>query len=468
MEQRGQGILCEIDKRAQKARGNIVRLNEQTQKLMLQIEEIQKEEAHLYLKLASVKSQKHNEENLEDIISHAEREAFRLLQKRDANLNALDKEAKILRDAIEREENGRACCNEEAAKLRIEQKQLRTKTIEKLKNDDEYIALNKKVEEIEAQIERVRYKIPLIQEDQEEKMRSYHEDILFMHLWDVGYGTSTYRKNFISRGFDRWVARILKFEDARRNYSVLSALPRKFIDHLTLLEAKLDRFEEAISKYVQELVLENGGNKLNTKRIELQKQLDIYDERISEFEQEFQSLQQKRHEIIVGQDDLSREAQTYLDHFLKNKSLSQLKREAAASASPEDDALILSLYEIDTMKSDIQSRLSDYQSLILQEEKRLIDIQSVRSTYKERRYDQSTETVESSNFFMLLGQMLNRVITSEAFWRVVGSVFEEILDEFDLDDIIDFDDDRRRKYHKKSYRGNRKRRKRKRRYRYDD
>lgn len=471
MEQNGQKILCEIDQKAQAVRDNIARLNEQTGNLLLELEDFQKQETTQYLRLASFKARENKEDGLSEQLSHAEREAFRILQERDKALKKLDQKAQAIEADLRAKEDERLKTSEKASELNEQLEELRIKTLGQIMHEEEYRTLSSLVDETEHQIERVTYKIPLIEEDQQQKMQAYHQDVLFMHLWQAGFGSSDYKQKGLLRALDKRVARIANYDDARRNYSVLVALPQKFKDHLQMLERKLDESQDSLETYIHSAVLKAGGDKIESQLITVEETIEAHDRDIQALEERLQALRQQRHEIITGKDPLSHEAQTFLDLFLTNQSLAHLKREAAASASPEDDDIVSSLFEIDRSKNDVEKRLSEYQSLILNEEKRLHDIQSVRHKYKERGYDQRSGKRNGAAFSSLLGQFLGNVLTSEVFWRAVGNIFEEVLDEFDLDDVLEFDDDRhkrRRRRHRKHHKRHSKHHKRHRRRKYRD
>ncbi len=75
--------------------------------------------------------------------------------------------------------------------------------------------------------------------DLEQKRKPYEADPLFMYLWRRGFGTTRYRSMPFVRYFDRKVARLIGFDDARRNYAVLIDLPVRLREHAEQLRAEL-------------------------------------------------------------------------------------------------------------------------------------------------------------------------------------------------------------------------------------
>lgn len=75
--------------------------------------------------------------------------------------------------------------------------------------------------------------------DLEQKRKPYEADPLFMYLWKRGFGTPRYRAIPLVRYLDRKVARLVGFDDARRNYAVLIELPVRLREHADQLRTEL-------------------------------------------------------------------------------------------------------------------------------------------------------------------------------------------------------------------------------------
>ena len=74
--------------------------------------------------------------------------------------------------------------------------------------------------------------------EREDKRKPYEADPLFMYLWRRRYGTPDYGATGFTRRMDRWVARLIGFEQARANYHVLLALPDRLHAHAARLRAE--------------------------------------------------------------------------------------------------------------------------------------------------------------------------------------------------------------------------------------
>ena len=247
-----------------------------------------------------------------------------------------------------------------------------------MQSNPEFQEYKKTIEKTREQIERTMHKIPVIQQDHQIKTAAYHTDPLFNHLWDAQYGTSSYNRSRFYRNLDRWVARICRYEQARRNYALLPALPKKFETHRNMLESKLESQITEMRAFLEKAVMEAGGQNYQVKIEKGQSELSALDADIAQMETNYEKVLNEKKLIVSRQDEISSAATMQLGKFLKNKTLIQLKIDAAATRSLDDDEIVRGLFMTEDSIRNKEVRLSEYQNLILREEQRLADINSVR------------------------------------------------------------------------------------------
>lgn len=79
-------------------------------------------------------------------------------------------------------------------------------------------------------------------DDLTQKRKPYENDPLFMYLWRRKHGTSEDHTGFFVRFFDRRVARLIGYADARANYAMLLSIPARLSEHAA---AKLQSITDA-------------------------------------------------------------------------------------------------------------------------------------------------------------------------------------------------------------------------------
>jgi hypothetical protein len=76
--------------------------------------------------------------------------------------------------------------------------------------------------------------------DRETKRAPYERDKLFMYLWQRRFGFPEYSANAMTRTLDQWVARLVGYDGAHRNYRMLLALADHLAAHADAQEAALN------------------------------------------------------------------------------------------------------------------------------------------------------------------------------------------------------------------------------------
>ena len=87
-------------------------------------------------------------------------------------------------------------------------------------------------------VQRAEEKLSQAEADRAEKRRPYESDPLFMYLWRRRFGTRDYHAGSLVRYFDRKVAHLIGFENARVNYAMLMELPDRLREHVERLRAE--------------------------------------------------------------------------------------------------------------------------------------------------------------------------------------------------------------------------------------
>lgn len=438
MRRSGPDVLSDINGEAAKIRERIQRLTQKISEENTDLEQLRQEEAAIYLKLAEIRFELLDDAEVIPHVSEADQEAKSYLSDRQKARNELD--AELVQNQKEQTalEQKRKAAQEKLDSFAVKVKAAENKTLDKLAQDPAHQAKIDAVQETEAQIVRIENKIVVAKEDYDEKVVPYQEDPLFMYLWECGYGTSKYNKGSLSRMMDKWVAGVCKFEPARRNYAMLSSIPEKLDIHKTQLQEKIAALEAILIQAEQDAFQRDGVTNL-------QQQLKTRQASVKELDDQLQQLEARYHAIIEEKDKFSSNTDQFysgaiqkLNELYQGKSLYNLRRNAAVTATKEDDELVRTLFEIEDRIDDIEEDISEYQSSLRQEEWKLQEIQNVRQTFKDKKYDGLHVTFRDGNMFtILLGQFVTGLITNAYFWNAVGRLFVEVLDELDLDDAFE-------------------------------
>ncbi len=428
MNYSGHDMLKDMDYKASKKRKQIHYLNEKITEANDNLEDLHIQESTGYIRLAELRFELMEDKNLVENLSKSEKEVYSFILERrksraDLDQSLIDNQSK--QDKLEEKRDAiSSILDDLSSKVEIAE----NKVLKSLQKDPDYISKLKNFEETEVQITRIENKIVIVKEDYKEKVKPYHDDGLFMYLWKCGYGTSSYNANYLITILDDWVAKVVNYEPARRNYSTLSAIPEKMEDHKVNLLEKMEKIEQGIDD------IEQKGFE-NTKAAELKKsytakstELDILDQEIDALETDHENIIQQKAEFSNKSTQEYDDAITKLKDIYKHKSLHNLKYAASLTATREDDELIHGLYKIDDRVDDAQELVSTYQRSLIEENWKLTQLQNVRKTFKHKKYDTRSNMSGDKNMFgVLLNQFISGVITNPHFWLAVGHLFANVL-----------------------------------------
>lgn len=453
MRRNGQEVLSEINSEAETLRGRISRLGEKISETNSEIETLRSEKASIYLNLAELRYELLDDEIAKSDLYKAEEEAAGYLKQRQKAREDLDKELKTNQAEQKTLEQKRLTLQEKLDNFGARLRSAEEKSLINLEKNEEYTIIQEQLLETEKQIKRIDSKIMLAREDYAVKVVPYQKDPLFMYLWDRSYGTSAYDKGSISRMIDRWIADIVKYEPARRNYSMLSGIPEKLEIHKAHLKERLLYLDEKLDDMEQQQFDKDGVLVMREDYKKKRISLEDNDKRLLELENRHHEILEEKGRFSSNTDQFYSGAIQKLDELYQSKSLFNLRRHVAATPTQEDDKFIEALFGIEKQLEKLLDQASEYQSSLRQEEWRLTEIQNVRKTFKEKNYDSRQTTFRDGNMFTtLMGQFIVGVITNQYFWNAVGRLCMEVFDELDLDDVFDIDDDRRRYKSRGSYR----------------
>ncbi len=438
MERRGHEVLSDIDSRAGDIRSRMESVNAQVTREKSEIEALRHEQAECYLKLAELHADLIDDPQIMKQVRKADDQALSRLKSRDQARTQLDQKL-VSNQAHQKDiEQNRAALLVKVESFAKKLHAAEDKALESLDGDKAYVQMMVEIEEVEAQIMRTERKISVAQDDYTEKAKPYKDDPLFYYLWERGFGTSTYKRGKITYMLDRWVADIVRYDPVRRNYAMLSGIPKKMAEHKLYLEKKSDALERTLNDVKDNVFEDQGVAKLQADYDAQRDALNKIDQEISELEKKHQAIIKSIEDYDSNGDAAYVEAIQTLKDLYARKSLRKLRRDAQITTTREDDHIVQKLFDLDDQIDDAEKRVSTYQKSLRQENWRLNEVQKVRSEFKERRYDNRQTVFRDGNMFsMLLDQFVSGVVTNPYFWASVGRLCLDVLDEIDLDDVFE-------------------------------
>lgn len=258
-------------------------------------------------------------------------------------------------------------------------------------------------------------------EDREAKRKPYESDRLFMYLWQRRFGFPEYAANALTRALDQWVARLVGYDGAHRNYRMLLALADQLAAHAEAQEAEAG---DAQSRLVaaEDAALVAAGVPA------LEDALDVADAALAAAEQmieaEEASHQQQlasRAAMVAGTDPFTTEALNVIAAQLGREELHQLSRDAEGTTTPKDDAMVAQLANLRAESGQLATRVGEreqQQGALL---KQLAEAEELRTRFRARAYDSSnSEFGDGLAVGVILDRLLRGAVRMNDAWEEVN------------------------------------------------
>ncbi len=335
-------------------------------------------------------------------------------QKTIETLKARDAEADGRRDEL----------NREAGSLRLEIDGLETRLDEvgararaELAGDAAFVKLEADRDGLSAKLERAREKTERAEADRREKGKAYENDPLFMYLWNRKYGSKDYRPGAFVRFADDWVARLVRYQDARANYAILNEIPERLTEHCAQLENQFGEAQADVDAALAKRIAQLAGSDLTGDLRTARARQDDLNAQLEKTEAEIGDISVQLNRYAEGLDDPFREAVRVSAEFLEKDSYLELLTLARSTIEPDDDEIVRRIGELDReadrLGRSIESRRRDLDRLA----KRRQEMMEVAANFRRKRYDDEASFFEPDDLAEdLLKMLLKGGISAAEYW----------------------------------------------------
>ena len=174
------------------------------------------------------------------------KEAASILQRRERRLDEIRERIAELELQVETAADAHARAMVAATEAGACAARRKADALEALERDETCRAAAADVAALQAQAGKADGKAAEARNTLDGKARPYLLEPTFAYLWERGYGTPAYEGSGIVRRLDGWVARLVGYETARRDFLNLNEIPRRLSAHADRLRAALDEARVAL------------------------------------------------------------------------------------------------------------------------------------------------------------------------------------------------------------------------------
>lgn len=414
----GVQVMGSIDRAVQQALDEANGIDREIAQLTERIVRLRGEEGQACRELALFRLSHVRDDGVVTQLSAAEDRARALLAKRSDSTKAVDERIAAIetqRAALAKEESAAAA---EVEARRTQLADAEDAAIARLAETEPYRQQRQAAEDADRIARRAEEKTQFVETDRVEKGKPYESDALFMYLWTRGYGTAEYRAGPIARFFDRRVARLVGYDEARRNYAMLLEIPRRLQEHAE--RCRQDATDAATRlEALEQQALQAGEAGAERQQLALaEKALAAVRTRIEAAEKAMDDRLAERADLTGGDDPETRAALADIVAALQRADLQVLREEARRTPLPDDDRIVERIGAIEADLAAADKALKQQKIQQLAQRKRLEEVEKLRADYRRDDYGGlQWQFGDPRMLTILLTQMLGGALSRDGFWE---------------------------------------------------
>jgi len=378
---------------------------------------VRESEAELFRKLAATRLNLSEQEQIDQRLSKAEKAAKDVLKahasqiaKSEKQLEEFDKQiasiAKVRQQTLEAME-------EDQSKLKI----LADNISSAIEKDPDYATKRARSNELRIIAEEAIKKTEQAEQDQEQKGRPYRQDPLFMYLWDAGYGTKNYKANNLVRWLDNFVAKLVDYQEARPNFSMLNEIPLRLREHAQRQAQAAEIVDEELDLLETQAIEKAGGGPITSALEQARERLDQLDAQMLELEDDRDEMARAFSELAEGKDPVFSNAVDDLAGALQGRDIDELMAAARKTATGRDDGIVAKISDARARAFDHGKEIRELRTRLKVLEQRRRELEDIGWEFKKSRFDDPRSQFRQDDLVGdLLGEFLRGAITAANYW----------------------------------------------------
>jgi hypothetical protein len=203
---------------------------------------------------------------------------------------------------------------------------------------------------------------------------------------------------------------------------MLLEIPRRLREHAERLRADADKEFAALRDIETQAAAADGVPALSEGRLREQLRAQEIDAVIEQEEARYHQLLAQRSKFAGGEDDYSQNCLQVLVDQMSHEPISQLRREAEATASAEDNEMVQELADLEDARQRLDSQLAQHKQLHVRHMQRLDELEKLRWNFKHQRYDDAHSTFSNGALIgAMLTEFLRGMANSGQLWNTIES-----------------------------------------------
>jgi hypothetical protein len=244
-------------------------------------------------------------------------------------------------------------------------------------------------------LEQNKERVDEVQNEAKEKLPAYENNKLFLYLIEKNYGADLYIGNTITKKLDAFVARIIKFDEAKKNYDFLKSMPKLMKEEVDNRQAELDNLVKSLQGMESETGKKYGLQKIIKEGVDFSKERKRISLEIEKLDDEYKNYMAERKELDNTKGEYHQEAIRKLKEYLKGNDIADLKQKARATPGTEDDRAVSRIEEVDKEIRELKDKSKEIRKERDDVGGKLENLKDLQKKYTNNNYDSDNSYFKS-------------------------------------------------------------------------
>jgi uncharacterized membrane protein YgcG len=416
----GRKAYDDLNRQVDALRGETATLSKRLTELTRQAEHTQAEESRETARLAQFRLGELAARRIGESLGAAEREAMVQMAHKQVAQDRCDADIAV---SVERQrefeaQRQRAVAERDALLATFERDH--ATVAERTRASDAWRVLDERADRLAGQSSLALEKAAQAEADRAAKGQPYETDTLFIYLWQRQFGSAGYRAGALTRTLDGWVANLIGYRDASRNYRLLVALPVHLRRHADALKAQADEAVADVERFEHQALDEAGVLAVQAQLGQAGARIDELAVKIAAEEKSHAQLLARRGELAEGNDEFTRRALSALTRAIADAPSSTLKAAAGETPSSHDDRVVAGIERTRESRLRLQADIGTCKAEHGERLASLARVEELRRRFRDERYDGGDSDIDDDlDWDDVLGGVLRGVLEMTRAWERV-------------------------------------------------
>ena len=418
----GRDALSSIEQAISRARADESRLENALRSASDEAARMRREEAEGFRALARIKLDAMTRDKVISDLDATERQALAMIETHERATQDLTRRRDEIQATLDKAETAKHDADQALADALQALDHQRQRTADRMRTTSDWQAAKATVEAATKVAANADEKAALAAADLAAKRQPYEADPLFMYLWTRRHGQAEDTTGNLVRFFDRRIARLVGYSDARANYAMLQEIPTRLREHAQGKQQDVAAVQTQVATLERAALVADGAEALEAKVTTAEAAVKAGEREVLKITADLQAIEAERQKVFgIGDEGVYGGAVSLLADGLARDDLRQLYDEARRTPSLADDEAISAITKVRAAYEKADGEVARIRTSIRDMASRRWELESSRDRARSQGYEDPRGTFNDNNEVLdVIGTILGGVLRSGVLDRTLS------------------------------------------------